>query len=56
MLLPVMAEVQPDELAVPVERDVLVDCGLAKNVPDILCNSTTDKRNQSKLLKLREQT
>lgn len=42
VLLIVVAKVQTDELAVPVEGDVVVHCSLAKDVPHILC-STKEK-------------
>lgn len=34
-----MAEMQPDELTVPVEGDVVMDCRLAEDVSDILWKS-----------------
>lgn len=37
--LAVVAEVQADELAVPVEGDVVVHRGLAEDVPYILCRA-----------------
>lgn len=37
VLLSVTAKVEPDELTVPVEGDVVVHCGLAEDVPHILC-------------------
>lgn len=47
MLLIVVAKVQADELAVPVERDVVVHCGLAEDVPHVLC-STKERKNVEK--------
>lgn len=37
VLLSVTAKVEPDELTVPVEGDVVVHCGLAEDVPHIGC-------------------
>lgn len=37
VLVSLMAKVQPDELAVPVEGNVVMNCGLAEDVPHILC-------------------
>lgn len=37
LLVPLRAKVQPYELAVPVEGDVLVDGGLAEDLLHILC-------------------
>lgn len=37
VLLPLMAKVEPDELAVPVEGNVVMNCGLAEDVSHILC-------------------
>lgn len=39
--LAVVAKVQTDELAVPVEGNVVVHCGLAENVTHILCSTNT---------------
>lgn len=39
VLVPLVAKVQPDELAVPVEGNVVMDCGLAEDVTHILCES-----------------
>ncbi len=36
----VIAEVQADELAVPVERDVVVHGGLAEDITHVLCKHT----------------
>lgn len=46
VLLVVVAKVQTDELAVPVEGDVVVHCGLAEDVPHVLCS--TKKRGEKK--------
>lgn len=43
VLLVVMAKVQTDELAVPVEGDVVVHRGLAEDVPHILCRTTRQR-------------
>lgn len=43
LLLAVVAKVETDELAVPVEGNVVVHCGLAKDVSHILCS----KKNQT---------
>lgn len=37
--LAVVPKVQTDELAVPVERNMVVHCGLAEDVPHILCST-----------------
>lgn len=42
VLLVVVAKVQADELAVPVEGDVVVHGGLAEDVPHILCRKAAD--------------
>ena len=41
--LPLVAKVQPDELTVPVERDVVVHRGLAEDVAHILCGAERKK-------------
>lgn len=41
VLVSLVAEVQPDELTVPVEGNVMVNCGLAEDVTDILWKSET---------------
>ncbi len=51
LLVPLCAEVQADELTVPVEGNVVVHRGLAKDVPHILCstkecNYTMERRKQ----------
>lgn len=40
-LLAVVSKVQADELAVPVEGNVVVHSGLAEDVPHILCSANT---------------
>lgn len=37
-----MPKVQPDELTVPVEGNVVVHCGLAEDVAHILCGTNTN--------------
>lgn len=44
VLLVVVAKVQTDELAVPVEGDVVVHRGLAEDVPHILCRGEKKKK------------
>lgn len=44
VLLVVVAKVQTDELAVPVEGDVVVHCGLAEDVPHIVCSTKEEKK------------
>ena len=41
LLFAVVPEVQTDELAVPVEGNVVVHCGLAEDVSHILCSTNT---------------
>lgn len=41
IFLAVMAKVQPDKFTVPVKGDVVVHCGLAEDVPHILCATKT---------------
>lgn len=39
VLLIILPKVQTDELAVPLEGDVVVHCGLAEDVPHIFCST-----------------
>lgn len=44
VFLAVVPKVQTDELAVPVEGNVVVHGGLAEDVPHILCSTNTHSR------------
>lgn len=48
MFLVVVPKVQTDELTVPVEGNVVVHCGLAEDVPHILCSTNTHSKKKTK--------